>query len=439
MRVQDIRVKLVEERASHLNALSGAQMDAPLAPQRIKRVYFVGSGCLFVLALVAVWWLWVPSGLAVAAEQIKLATAGNGVFLDQLVLRTNVAPLKSVILDSVEAGRVEEVLAVDGAQVNVGQPLFRLSNSQRQLELLARQSDHAQQLSNLSNLRVSLESSRVDHQRRLSELEYAVAQAEKQKIRNEKLAATGFLSPVILEESSDRLTQQTRALTDERQGAQLELATKRNAIVQMEKAIGRLESGLKLVNANVAALSVEASVTGRLTDFSLQVGATVQQGQRIGRIDDPVRVKLLAQVDEYYLSRVTVGLKGSVNIEGKFYPISVSHIFPQIKEQRFGIELTFIDNHPESLKPGQGLDAILPLGQSMPALLLPMGAFINDSGGSWVFVVSSSGNSAVRRAIKVGRRSNTQVEIDSGLNPGEQVIISSYSPFGSATTLQITR
>lgn len=414
-------------------------MDAPLPPRRIKRVYFVGSGCLFVLALVGVWWLWVPSGLAVAAEQIKLATAGNGVFLDQLVLRTNVTPLRSVILDSVEAGRVEEVLAVDGAQVNVGQPLFRLSNSQRQLELLARQSDHAQQLSNLANLRVSLESSRVDHQRRLSELEYAVTQAEKQKIRNEKLAATGFLSPVLLEESSDRLTQQSRALTDERQGAQLELATKRNAIVQMEKAIGRLESGLKLVNANVAALSVEAPVTGRLTDFSLQLGATVQPGQRIGRIDDPVRVKLLAQVDEYYLSRVTAGLKGSVNIEGKLYPISVSHIFPQIKEGRFGIELIFIDNHPESLKPGQGVDAILPLGQSMPALLLPVGAFINDSGGSWVFVVSPGGNSAVRRAITVGRRSNTQVEIASGLNPGEQVIISSYSPFGSATTLQITR
>ena len=143
-----------------------------------------------------------PRGLSVSTADVRLATAQQSTFLDQLVLRASVAPLSSVILDAVESGRVEEIFVIDGTHVSVGEPLFRLSNSQRQLELLARQSDYAQQLSNLANLRVGLESSRVDHQRRLSDLEYSVAQAEKQQSRNVRLAGQGFISTVVLEESS---------------------------------------------------------------------------------------------------------------------------------------------------------------------------------------------------------------------------------------------
>jgi HlyD family secretion protein len=48
-------------------------------------------------------------------------------------------------------------------------------------------------------------------------------------------------------------------------------------------------------------------VDGVLTDFRMQVGQTVRPDQHIGRIDDPQHFKLSAQVDEFYLSRLTVG------------------------------------------------------------------------------------------------------------------------------------
>ena len=58
------------------------------------------------------------------------------------------------MLDALESGRVEEVLVKDGAQVSKGELLFRLSNPQLRLELVAREADRAQQISNLSILRV---------------------------------------------------------------------------------------------------------------------------------------------------------------------------------------------------------------------------------------------------------------------------------------------
>jgi HlyD family secretion protein len=89
------------------------------------------------------------------------------------------------------------------------------------------------------------------------------------------------------------------------------------------------------------------------------------------------------------------------------------------------------------MNPGQSVETRITLGETSPALILPNDAFLNDTGGSWVFVLASDGKSAERRAIRVGRRNNSQVEITSGLAPGERVIVSSYAAHGKAERLQI--
>ncbi len=426
-------------RSVPLSTLSGAGMDAAAPFNGRRRLAIAFALTLFAAFATTVFWSWIPRGLSVPLTEVQLAKVAQGTFLDQLLLRATVTPVSSVILDSVESGRVEEVLVQDGARVKAGDILFRLTNPQRQLELLARQSDHAQQLSNLSNLRVGLEASRIDHQRRLSDLEFSASQSEKQHARNIRLATQGFISTVALEESADRLAQQRRSLSEEQLSAKLELETKRNAMTQMGAAINRLESGLKLVNATVDALVVRAPVSGRLIDFGLQVGATVLPGQHFGRIDDPSDAKLSAQVDEYYLNRVTDGLSGHVRIKSSDFQVIVNRIFPQIKDGRFAIELKFANDRPSQLNPGQGVDAIIPLGLPTSAMILPNGPFIQDGGGAWVFVLASDGKTAMRRTIQLGRRNNGQLEVKAGLDVGEQVVISSYAPYGNATQLVLTQ
>jgi HlyD family secretion protein len=60
-------------------------------------------------------------------------------------------------------------------------------------------------------------------------------------------------------------------------------------------------------------------------------------------------------------------------------------------------------------------------------VLIPNGAFFNDTGGNWVFVVDKGGKSATRRAVQLGRRNSDFIEVLGGLKPGERIIISSYS------------
>ena len=429
----------VKGMTSHpLRPATGAAMDTIVPRKRGRTLALAAATLLLVAAGAFAFWTWMPRGLRVAGAELRIATVERGIFRDDIAVRASATPLRAVLLDSVESGRIEEVIAHDGQLVDQGQLLFRISNPQRNLELLARQSELAQQISNLSTLRVAEQNDRSERQRRFEDLAFALEQAQKGCTRQQRLAAQGFISPAALEETCDRRDKARRALTLEQASTAAGDKVRGNALGQLEEAIEGLRAGLRLVQATVAALAVHAPVAGRLTDFRLQVGESIVTGKNVGRIDDPSRFKLLAPIDEFYLSRVTVGRQGSVTQDGRRYPVRVGTVYPQIKDGRFTAELLFTAGQPEVLSPGQSVDAQIMLGEPAPALLLPQGAFVNDSGGAWAFVLTDATH-AERRPIRIGRRNNAQIEVLAGLQAGERVIVSGYSAFGKSTRLQISQ
>nr|WP_315261273.1 efflux RND transporter periplasmic adaptor subunit [uncultured Duganella sp.] len=434
-----MHIKKNFDAASPQLPASGAAMDTVVPRRRGQRTAIIAGGALASAVAAYALWAWMPRGLQIDGADLRIGQAARGVFVDEVIVRASAEPLNSVILDAVESGRVEEVFAADGALVKKGQLLFRISNPQRNLELLARQYEHSVSTFNLSNLRVAQQASAADHQRRLDDLQFALDQARKQHARNLRLAAQGFISSVALEESEDRLAQQERALKQEQQANGADLRVRQHAEQQMESSIRGLDSGLRLVAATVDALAVRAPVAGRLTNFRLQIGESIATGKNIGRIDDPSRFKLTASVDEYYLNRMAVGRHGSVKQDERSYGADISTIYPQIKDGRFTVEMVFTRGQPPVLNPGQSLDARITLGEPSTALLLPNGAFINDSGGAWVYVLEDGGGGAQRRPVRTGRRNNSQIEVLDGLKAGDKVILSSYAAYGNSPRLHITQ
>jgi HlyD family secretion protein len=124
---------------------------------------------------------------------------------------------------------------------------------------------------------------------------------------------------------------------------------------------------------------------------------------------------------------VAIGQTATADIDGKTYRLKVAKVYPQVRNGQFQIDLVFNGPAPASVQRGQTIQAKLTLGDSSKATLIPNGAFFNDTGGNWVFVVDRSGNGATRRQVQLGRRNADSIEVLGGLSPGERVVTSSYN------------
>ena len=69
------------------------------------------------------------------------------------------------------------------------------------------------------------------------------------------------------------------------------------------------------------------------------------------------------------------------------------------------------------------------LGKKVDAVLLEQGQFYQSTGGKWVYVLDSSGKTATKRDIEIGRSNPDYLEVLEGLRPGERVIVSDYSGY----------
>ena len=103
----------------------------------------------------------------------------------------------------------------------------------------------------------------------------------------------------------------------------------------------------------------------------------------------------------------------------------------------FEVDLIFIGDEPGSIRRGQTLQLNLELGSPSETLLIPNGAFYQDTGGNWVFVVAPDGKRAIKRNVRLGRRNVRDIEVLDGLEAGEQVITSPYTNYLDMDRLEL--
>jgi HlyD family secretion protein len=408
---------------------SGAGMDTPIVASRWRHGRTAALVALLAAGALVALWRAAPSlaegSQTLRADRTAVAAVTQGRFDDFIPLRGQAAPLVTVYLDAIEGGRVERKWVEDGALVRAGQPIAQLSNSSLQLEVIRSESEVTAQLNSLRSIELQIERNRADNARLLVELGWQLKRSADKAAREQNLASAGFISAAATQDADAEhryLTQrleitQASQRTDERlQSAQAE---------QLGLATRKLQANLALARANLDALSVKAPIDGQLTAFEVTVGQSLTRGQRIGQIDSADAAKLVASIDEFYLSRVAVGQTATLESNGKTYALRVRKLNPQVRAGQFEAELVFSDGQPAGLRRGQTLQARLALGESQSALLLPTGAYLADNGGTFVFVVD--GDAAHKRPVQLGRRNVNFVEVLGGVKAGERVLVSSYA------------
>ncbi|MEG3086432.1 efflux RND transporter periplasmic adaptor subunit [Sphingomonas sp. PB4P5] len=422
-------------------AVSGSGMDRVVVSRKLPLKYKLAAGVVALLLAAAAFWYFAPrsDSQSVAASRLTISTVSRGTFDDFIPLRARVTPLQTVFLDAIEGGRVEKVLVEDGASLAAGQPIALLSNAELQLSVLARQSEVTEQLNNMRSQELALAQTQLANERSILEADLARTKAERQYAREKALAARGFVAAKTFSDTSDSYAYERERGTVLRRGQATDRKLMSSQLAQLRASSNSLMSSLALARGNLDALNLRAPVAGQLSGFSIQVGQSLSRGQRIGQIDSPGRNKLIAGVDEYYLGRVVIGQKATIDVGGKSFAARVSKIYPQVQNGEFQLDLQFIGVEPKDIQRGQSLQARLTLGDPAPAILLPNGAFYNETGGTWVFVVAPGGGQAIKRQVRMGRRNTESIEILDGLDPGERVITSPYTGFADKAELSLAK
>jgi HlyD family secretion protein len=415
--------------------ISGAAMDRVSKPR--KQVKWRVIGAAIVLMVVLLGYYVRPQGMSVLLGDISLSAVEAGVFRDELPLRASIEASRTVLLDVADGGRVERVFVTDGAEVRRGEFLFKLHNPTLQQQMLARESDVAQQTSNLGTLKASLQATKAEYRRAIAQLQFDLKRAEVELTRSNQLATQGFISSAALEDVARRVELQSQLLADAREASATEIQIKESAVQRLDASMARLQSGLSIVRQSVQALDVKASLDGKLTGFSLKEGAILKLGDSIGRIDVQGHYKLVAAIDEFYLGKLSVGVKGIAVVDAHEHPILVEKINPQVVDGRFFAELKFLVDVPQALSSGQTIVVRLVLAAPRQALTIADGDFYQDTGGSWAFVLNDSGHGADRRSIRLGKRARGRIEVLDGLQSGDRVVTSSYRDYNEVRKLKI--
>ncbi|MFL6829107.1 MAG: efflux RND transporter periplasmic adaptor subunit [Sphingomicrobium sp.] len=425
-------MSLVELRQpNRSDAVSGGAMDRVVVRRRLDKRIVIAGAAAAALLLVLVFLLFAPrsDSVTVARDRLSISTVQSGTFDDFLPLRARVTPLVTVFLDAVEGGRVEEKLVEDGAEVTKGQLLAVLSNAELQLSTLEKQAEVEQQLNNMRSQELALTQTRNSNLRDLNQAETDLAKMRRQYELQKSLAAKGFVARKTFNDTADDLNYQAKRLEILRRSVRESETLQTSQLQQLRAASSSLASSMGIARSNLSQLSIRAPVAGQLSGFEIQLGQSLQQGERIGQIDSAGADKLQADVDEFYLGRVQVGQRATADINGKTYRLKVSKVYPQVRSGQFQVDLVFDGPEPSDMQRGQTVQAKLTLGDPTRAVLIPNGAFFNDTGGNWIFVVDKRGDSASKRQIQLGRRNADFIEVLGGLKPGERVITSSYSGF----------
>jgi HlyD family secretion protein len=421
--------------------VTGSGMDRTVAVRSMPRRLKIALGAALALLLALGFWWFMPHGNSqtVGADRLTISPVRVGTFEDFIPLRARVTPLLTVYLDSIEGGRVEKVVAEDGTMLAKGQLIAVLSNAELQLSTLARQTEVEQQINNMRSQELALAQTRLANERAVLDAGLAASKMRRQYEIEAPLASRGFVTGKQFNDTRDQYLYQQKQLAALQRSQATDERLQMGQLAQQHAAAASMQSGLALARANLDALNLRAPVAGQLSGFSIQVGQSLQRGERIAQIDSPGRNKLMAGVDEFYLGRVQIGQKASVEWNGKTFAAKVTKIYPQVQNGQFQVDLQFAGAEPANIQRGQTMQAKLTLGDPAPARLIPAGAFYNETGGNWVFVVSPDGKSAVKRPVRLGRRNPESIEVLEGLDPGERVITSPYTGFADKDRLDLTQ
>ncbi len=413
-------------------------MDKQIQPKnkKTKKILLWGIPAVFLFVIILVN-MTRKKQMNLQKTTISIREVVKGDFEDVILFNSTVEPTTSVLVNVIQGGSVSEIFVESGQTIKKGTPLLKVYNPNAELNYLTQETAMVEQINNLRNLRVNIKNQQLNLDQQLLSINNDFRNAKRQYELDSILYQKEVIAKNDYKKTSQEYTFQKerndvikKSVFSEKESRNIQLTNIDTSLINMEKS-------LELLRKNKENFIVKAPVSGLLSSFNPILGESYNQGQPIGKMDVLDGYKLVAKVDEYYISKLREGISGSVAVNGKNYDVKLSKIYPEILSGQFKLEMNFKkDSHLSDVKRGMSLKSKVFLSGKIKALLLPKGLFYQSTNGTWVFVLNSD-NKAVKRTIKIGRENPFYYEVLEGLEEGDRVITSSYDDYKNVEEVNI--
>lgn len=404
------------------------QLEKKKGIQRKHLPYLVAGG-LAVLLLGWILWRSNAASQTVEAASLNIAEVDYGEFNDYIRINGSAEPFSVVQLSPEEGGIVREKVVEEGAHVKKGDVILRLSNSSLDLQILNAESELAEKQNLLRNTQVTMQQDKLNNETEKVQLDMDTRRKQRTYLQYERLYEERLVSrEEYLQAREDyEVSQRKYGLVTER--LKQDSIYRTIQMDQMEDNLQNMRRNVLLIRERKEKLEVRATIDGELGLLDAELGQNIVAGQMVGQINDLSDFKVVAQLDEHYIDRVSNGLPASMERQGTRFAMKIRKVYPEVREGRFRTDLVFAGKRPENIRSGQTYYIDLQLGEPTEGVLLPRGTFYQATGGKWIFVVDKDGRKAYRRSIRIGRQNPQYYEVLEGLEKGEKVIISGYEAF----------
>ena len=360
--------------------------------------------------------------------EMKREVRGSGTLVPQ-VTRWVPAPAE---------GRVENILVQAGVEVGPGTVLVELSNPQMEQQATDADLQVKTAEADQENLKVRLESDSMTQQAAIATINAEYSQAKIQLDADETLNKQGLVADIVVKVSRVRVQDLANRVRVEQQRLAVSARSTKAQMNAQSSRVSQLRALAKLRREQVDALKVRAGTGGVLQVVSVQVGQQVTPGLNIARVADPASLKAELRVAETQIKDVRIGQPVAVDTRNGIIQGQVARIDPAAREGTFTIDATLIGELPASARPDLSVDGTIEL-ERLPADTLHMGrpAFGQGQTTIGIFLLTPDGTEAVRTQVKLGRTSVSDVEIVSGLNEGDRVILSDTTALDAYTRIRV--
>ena len=392
-----------------------------------------GSALLILILLVSVLFRYLQPSLKIT--DLSLSTVDVGSIDISIGASGKVVPAFEEIINSPINSRILEVYKKGGDSVDVGTPILRL-------DLLSAETDYENQLNEVRMNELKLEQLRIQNKSKLSEMEMQLKVSRMElnrkavELRNEQyLDSLGAgtadkvrqveldynVSKLKLEEDEQKFIHEAAVAEADFKVKELELSIARKTLVEARQTLEDAQ--------------IRAPRKAILTFVNNEIGAQVAQGEKVAVVSNLSHFKIEGEIADTYGDRIAAGSRAVVKIGNEKLPGIVSDLTPLSKNGVISFSVRLDEDNHRRLRSGLKTDVYILTAVKDSVLRIQNGSYYVGPGKYELFV--RQGNELVRREVQLGESNYEQVEVLSGLQLGEAVVISDMGDYKNKRKIKL--